>query len=72
DMTAGPTRRRLIELAGAGSLAMAAMAAARAEGMTAPARGELALLPYAHRTPMRIGAVSLVVRDLERMTAFYR
>ncbi len=69
---AGATRRRLLELAGAASLAAAAMAAARAEGVETGPRVEAAPVPFAHRTPLRIGAVSLVVQDLGRMADFYR
>jgi catechol 2,3-dioxygenase len=68
----GPTRRRLLELAGAASLAAAALSAARAEGGAPGPRVEAAPVPFAHRTPLRIGAVSLVVQDIERMTGFYR
>jgi catechol 2,3-dioxygenase len=68
----GPTRRRLLELAGAASMAAAAAAGARAEGVSPGPRSEPAGVPFAHRTPLRIGAVSLVVQDLERMTAYYR
>ncbi len=68
----GPTRRRLLELAGAASMAAAAAAGAGAEGVAPGPRSEPAGVPFAHRTPLRIGAVSLVVHDLERMTAYYR
>ncbi len=66
------TRRRLLELAGASSLAAAAAAAARAEGTATGPRVSVEPVLHAHRTPVRIGAVSLVVRDLERVSAFYR
>ncbi|MCZ8313941.1 VOC family protein [Phreatobacter sp.] len=68
-MTNAITRRRIIELTGAGSLVAATAAALRAEG--APPAGTAPVLA-AHATPLRIGAVSLVVRDLERVAAFYR
>lgn len=49
-MTIDLTRRTLLQLAGASSLAMAAAAAARAEG-TPQGGGPT----YASRTPMRVG-----------------
>jgi catechol 2,3-dioxygenase len=67
------TRRTLLQLAGAGSLTMAAVAAARAEGTEgAGPRASLSPVLLAHATPLRVGAVSLVVRDLDRVSAFYR
>lgn len=64
------TRRALLQLAGACSLASAAGFAARAEGgpVAAPAAGP----GFASRTPVRIGAAALRVRDLERTSAYYR
>lgn len=63
------TRRTLLALAGASTVAMAAVAAARAEGVT----GAVAAGPtFANRTPMRIGMVTLRVRALDRVTDFYR
>jgi catechol 2,3-dioxygenase len=69
-MNADLTRRILLKLAGASSLAAAAAGAVRAEGGTPGAATPQALL--AHRTPMRIGAAALRVRDLDVMTAYYR
>lgn len=69
-MTTTPTRRALLSLAGATCLSAAAGAAARAEGgpVAPPAPGPL----FASRTPLRIGAAALRVRDLDRMSAYYR
>lgn len=69
-MRQAPTRRTLLRLAGASSLATAAAFAARAEGgpVSAPAAGP----GFASRTPIRIGAAALKVRDIERMTGYYR
>lgn len=61
------TRRTLLELAGAASLAAAAAAAARAEG-----GGKGGGPTFANRTPMRIGAVTLRVRALDKVADFYR
>jgi hypothetical protein len=58
-MTIDLTRRTLLHLAGASSLSAAAVAAAQAEG-TASGGGPT----FANRTPMRIGTVTLRVRDL--------
>ncbi len=70
-MTCASTRRQLLHLAGAACSSMALTGAARAEGglATGVVRAEMLL---ANRTPIRIGSVALRVRDLERMTAFYR
>lgn len=68
-MSPAPTRRTLLRLAGASCLAAAATAAARAEG--APVAGA-AGPSHAHATPIRIGAAGLKVRDLERVSAYYR
>ena len=57
-MTIDLTRRTLLQLAGTTSLAMAAAAAARAEGH-AQGGGPT----YASRTPMRVGMVTLRVRN---------
>ena len=59
-MTIDLTRRTLLHLAGASSLGAAAVAAARAEG-TAGSGGPT----FANRTPMRIGMVTLRVRNLD-------
>lgn len=69
-MNSALTRRTLLQLAGACSLATAAGFAARAEGgpVAAPAAGP----GFASKTPLRIGAAALKVRDLERMTSYYR
>jgi catechol 2,3-dioxygenase len=61
------TRRTLLHLAGASSLAAAAAGAARAEG-----GGSSAGPTFANRTPMRIGMVTLRVRRLDAVADFYR
>lgn len=66
-MTVDLTRRTLLQLAGATSLAVAAAAAARAEG--APQGGGPT---YASRTPMRIGMVTLRVKNLDKVADYYR
>ncbi|WP_375310880.1 VOC family protein [Bradyrhizobium sp. A5] len=66
-MTIDFTRRTLLQLAGASSLAMAAAAAARAEG-TPQGGGPT----YASRTPMRVGMVTLRVKDLDKVADYYR
>lgn len=65
-MNADMTRRTLLHLAGASSLAAAAAAAARAEsgGGGGPT--------FANRTPMRIGMVTIRVRKLDAMADYYR
>jgi catechol 2,3-dioxygenase len=72
-MTIDLTRRTLLQLAGAATLTVAAAAAARAEGMTG---AEMTAAPagptFANRTPMRVGMVTLRVRDLDRVANFYR
>jgi len=62
------TRRTLLHLAGASSLTAAAAAAAQAEGTSGGAAGPT----FANRTPMRIGMVTLRVRDLDSVSNFYR
>lgn len=64
------TRRTLLQLAGASSLAAAMAGAVRAEGgpVAAPPAGP----GFAGSTPLRIGQASLRVRDIERISAFYR
>lgn len=66
------TRRRLLELTGGLTMAAAMQAAVRAEGGAAGPRAGLAPVLAAHQTPLRIGAVSLTVRDLGPMADFYR
>jgi len=66
-MTPALTRRTLLHVAGASSLAAAAAAAARAEG-NADGRGPT----FASRTPMRVGMVTLRVKRLDVVTDFYR
>ena len=66
-MTIDLTRRTLLHLAGASSLSAAAVAAAQAEG-TAGGGGPT----FANRTPMRIGMVTLRVRDLDLVADYYR
>ncbi|HYF56769.1 MAG TPA: VOC family protein, partial [Salinarimonas sp.] len=70
-MTISLTRRRLLQLASASCPAVAMMGAVRAEGGKASGVMHAESL-LANRTPLRIGSVALRVRDLERMTAFYR
>jgi catechol 2,3-dioxygenase len=67
-MTIDLTRRTLLHLAGASSLSAAAIAAARAEGNTGGSGGPT----FANRTPMRIGMVTLRVRDLDKVADYYR
>ncbi|WP_213288174.1 VOC family protein [Bradyrhizobium sp. sGM-13] len=62
------TRRTLLHLAGASSLSAAATAAALAEGAADGAAGPT----FANRTPMRIGMVTLRVRNLDLVTNYYR
>lgn len=66
-MTTDLTRRTLLQLAGATSLAAAAAAAARAEG-TPQGGGPT----YASRTPMRVGMVTLRVKYLDTIADYYR
>jgi catechol 2,3-dioxygenase len=66
-MTIDLTRRTLLQLAGASSLAMAAAGAARAEG-TPQGGGPT----YASRTPMRVGMVTLRVKNLDKVADYYR
>lgn len=66
-MTIDLTRRTLLQLAGATSLAMAAAAAARAEGI--PQGGGPT---FASRTPMRVGMVTLRVKNLDKVADYYR
>lgn len=63
------TRRKLLGLAGAASLATAMLGAARAEGGGAPASGGPG---FANSTPIRVGAAALRVRRRDTMVAFYR
>ena len=61
------TRRTLLRLAGASSLAAAAAAAARAEGGTSGGGPT-----FANRTPMRVGMVTMRVRNVDLVADFYR
>ncbi|RYE84738.1 MAG: VOC family protein [Hyphomicrobiales bacterium] len=61
------TRRTLLRLAGVATLSAAAVAAARAEGIVAGTQPLFALT-----TPMHVRDVTLRVRDLANMTAYYR
>jgi catechol 2,3-dioxygenase len=61
------TRRTLLHLAGASSLTAAAAAAARAEG-SANGGGPT----FASRTPMRVGMVTMRVRNVDLVADFYR
>jgi catechol 2,3-dioxygenase len=65
-MTIDLTRRTLLHLAGASSLGAAAIAAAHAEGTGGGGP------TFANRTPMRIGMVTLRVRDLDKVADYYR
>jgi catechol 2,3-dioxygenase len=65
-MTIDLTRRTLLHLAGASSLGAAAVAAAHAEGTAGGGP------TFANRTPMRIGMVTLRVRDLDKVADYYR
>ena len=67
-MTADLTRRTLLHLAGAASLSAAAAAAARAEGTSGGGGGPT----FASQTPMRIGMVTLRVRNLDLVADYYR
>jgi catechol 2,3-dioxygenase len=64
-MTIDLTRRTLLHLAGASSLSAAAAAAAQAEGTGGGPT-------FANQTPIRIGMVTLRVRDLDTVTDYYR
>ena len=61
------TRRTLLHLAGVSSLAAAAVAAARAEGSTNGGGPT-----FASRTPMRVGMVTMRVRNVDLVADFYR
>src|SRR6185503_19885336 len=65
-MTIDLTRRTLLLLAGASSLGAAAVAAAQAEGTGGGGP------TFANRTTMRIGMVTLLVRDLDKVADYYR
>jgi len=65
-MTIDLTRRTLLHLAGASSLSAAAVAAAQAEGTGGGGP------TFANRTPVRIGMVTLRVRDLDLVADYYR
>ena len=65
-MTIDLTRRTLLHLAGASSLSAAASAAAQAEGTAGGGP------TFANRTPMRVGMVTLRVRDLDKVADYYR
>lgn len=65
-MTIDLTRRTLLHLAGASSLGAAAAGAAQAEGTAGGGP------TFANRTPMRVGMVTLRVRDLDKVADYYR
>ncbi|MCP4621092.1 MAG: VOC family protein [Bradyrhizobium sp.] len=65
-MTSDMTRRTILQMAGASSLAAAASAAARAEGNNGGGP------TFASRTPMRVGMATLRVRKLDPVADFYR
>jgi catechol 2,3-dioxygenase len=69
-MTITTTRRTLLQLAGVSCFSAAAAAAARAEGTAGGVRA--AGPTFASRTPLRIGMVTLRVRDADRVAGFYR
>jgi catechol 2,3-dioxygenase len=66
-MTIDLTRRTILQMAGATTLAAAAAGAARAEGEAVSAGPT-----FASRTPMRVGMVTLRVRNLGAMSDYYR
>lgn len=66
-MTIDLTRRALLQLAGATSLVAAAASAARAEG-----HEDGGGPTYASRTPMRVGMVTLRVKQLDVVADYYR
>ncbi|MCA6115448.1 VOC family protein [Bradyrhizobium sp. WSM 1738] len=66
-MTIDLTRRTLLHLAGASSLSAAAAAAARAEGASGSGGPT-----FANQTPMRVGMVTLRVRNLDLVADYYR
>ncbi|MBR0830546.1 VOC family protein [Bradyrhizobium manausense] len=70
-MTIDLTRRTLLQLAGATSLAAAAAGAARAEGNT-QGGGQGSGPTYASRTPMRVGMVTLRVKQIDVVADYYR
>jgi catechol 2,3-dioxygenase len=65
-MNPAVTRRAILQMAGASSLAAAASAAVRAEGNAGGGP------TFANRTPMRVGMVTLRVRKLDPVADFYR
>ncbi len=65
-MNSDMTRRTILQMAGASSLAAAASATARAEGNAGGGP------TFANRTPMRVGIVTLRVRKLDPVADFYR
>jgi catechol 2,3-dioxygenase len=65
------TRRTLLRLAGAACPLAAMIVAVKAEGGTTAGAVQAGAL-LANRTPIRIGSVALRVRDLEKMTSYYR
>jgi catechol 2,3-dioxygenase len=69
-MNSSLTRRTLLQLAGASSLAAAMTGAVQAEGgpVAAPPAGP----GFAGNTPLRIGQACLRARDIERLSTFYR
>lgn len=78
-MDTASTRRQLLKLCGATTIAGALAGALRAEGLTSPAPVESggdgssakAPMPFALSTPVHVGEVALQVRDLEAMQAYY-
>lgn len=68
-MTTDLSRRTLLRLCGAASLAGAMAGAVRAEG--GATSGALTALPFALSTPMHVGEVALKVRDPQVMRRYY-
>lgn len=68
------TRRQLIKLAGATTLAAAMAGALRAEGIENQTvlKAPQSDIPFALSTPMHVGEAALRVRDLPRLKAYYQ
>ncbi len=69
---AGITKRDILRLAGVATAAAALPAALRAEGIDEATPTAEAGLPFALRTPMHVGEVSLRVIDLPAMVRYYK
>ncbi|SMD19564.1 VOC family protein [Rhizobium sp. RU36D] len=68
------TRRQLIKLAGATTLAAAMAGALRAEGIAVQTglKAPQSDIPFALSTPMHVGEAALRVRDLPKLKAYYQ